>query len=221
MVLLRMPSWASDVVDEDQEVDSWADLARAQLRRQGADWWEQYEEGDVLAVEDRESFSQAWPGNKRFVLFVDEERLALFSEEGLPVHVPEDTPQGLISMAAWEVEFASNKGEYYRIPPSSSCENAAILPDFSAAYTTELDAAKIDTNIGWLQPRDDEDQGDAVCCIRLHTVPPLATLASSHDPLRLWAALRIASEASKRQAQAQRLRCRRKAVIEFASFARR
>ena len=145
-------------------------------------WWDEYEEGDVLAVEDRDTFAQPWPGNKRFVLFIDEDRLALFSEEGIPVNEPDDTPDGLVTMGAWQNEFASNTGDYYCIPPSSSCENESVIPDFSAAYTAELDAAKLDSNIGWLPPRDDEDLGDAVCCIRLCTVPQLATLASYWPP---------------------------------------
>ena len=116
MVRLMMPSWALAVDCEDTDVESWDQMVREQLRRQGADWWEQYEEGDVLAVEDRTTWTQPWPGNKRFVLFVDDERLALFDDEGWPVDIPNETPDGLITRAEWECEFASNTGDYYRIP---------------------------------------------------------------------------------------------------------
>ena len=136
MVLLRMPRWAYDLDYDDTEVVSWGDLARAQLQRQGT-WWDQFEEGDCLAIEDRESFSQPWPGNRRFVVYVDQdERLALFSEEGHPVDRPDSTPDGLLKMSAWDMEFTISGDYYYRLPPASSCEHTPILPDFSVAYTS-------------------------------------------------------------------------------------
>ena len=163
MVLLRMPRWAYDLDYDDTEVVSWGDLARAQLQRQGT-WWDQFEEGDCLAIEDRESFSQPWPGNRRFVVYVDQdERLALFSEEGHPVDRPDSTPDGLLKMSAWDMEFTISGDYYYRLPPASSCEHMPILPDFSVAYTAELDADAIDACIGYLQPCDDD--GDAAAPI--------------------------------------------------------
>ena len=49
-VMLRMPSGTCD----DLEVDQWQVLARQQLTRP-ADAWEQLEEGDVYALEERQA----------------------------------------------------------------------------------------------------------------------------------------------------------------------
>ena len=167
MVLLRMPGWALAL--DCEEVDSWDQMAREQLRRQGAAWWEQYEEGDVLAVEDRTTWSEAWPGNKRFVLFVNDDQLALFSDEGWPVH-DDETPEGLITTAEWDCEFASNQGDYYRIPPASSCEQPAQQPDLSVLFSAELASAEIDAQIGVMPPRDD-DLGDPAVTERVAPAP--------------------------------------------------
>ena len=154
MVRLTMPAWAIAVDCEDTDVDSWDQMVRQQLRRQGADWWEQYEEGDVLAVEDRTTWSQPWPGNRRFVLFVDDERLALFDDEGWPVDDPRETPGGLITRAEWDCEFASNMGDYYRIPPASSLSNpTAGPPDLAAFFSAEVEGAALEQQIGMLPPQ--------------------------------------------------------------------
>ena len=172
MVLLRMPGWALALDCEDTEVDSWDQMAREQLRRQGAAWWEQYEEGDVLAVEDRTTWSEAWPGNKRFVLFVNDDQLALFSDEGWPVNEPEETPDGLITSGEWDCEFASNQGDYYRIPPASSCEQPAEELDLSETFSAELAAAELDAQIGVMPPRDDDPGVDATVTERVGCVTP-------------------------------------------------
>ena len=147
-----MPAWAKAAGEEDVEVDCWEVLARKQLAA-SPETWEDLEAGHILAVEDRESFTQPWPGNRRFVVIVDDERVALFDENGAAFHDEDESPDGLVLFSTFDREFAANTGDYYRIPPESSVFDCTTpLPDFAAAYGAEVEAADLEQQIGMLPP---------------------------------------------------------------------
>ena len=132
MVLLVMPEWAKAADAEDFEVDSWEALARRQLSY-SHETWETVEEGDILAVECRDACYYPWPGNRRFVVVMDSDRVVLFDEHGAVWHDPDESPDGLVKASTFNLEFAgNNEGNYYRIPPASSLDPTTELPDFAA-----------------------------------------------------------------------------------------
>ena len=150
-VTLVMPDWANEEGAEDEEVDSWDRLARKQLAATEATW-ESLEEGNILAVEFRESRNDPWPGTKLFVVILDQAVL-LFDESGAVFNDEDESPDGLVKLETFNREFAGNKGDYFRIPPESSvCDPTAILPDFAAAYGAEVEAAALEQQIGMLPP---------------------------------------------------------------------
>ena len=133
-VTLRMPAWAKELGAFDFDVDCWDTLARKQLAA-SEETWETLDIGHVLAVEDRESFSKPWPGNRRFVWILDDEQLVLFDEHGAVLHEEDESPDGCVSRGTFDREFAGNKGDYYRIPPESSVRDCtATYVDLAAAY---------------------------------------------------------------------------------------
>ena len=151
-VTLVMPAWAKAADAEDFEIDCWEELARKQLAAD-PETWENLEEGHILAVEDRESIKQPWPGNRRFVVILDDERVILFDEHGAAFHDEDDSPDGLVLFSTFERQFAANNGDYFRIPPESSlCNFTTTLPDFAAAYGAEVEAAELEQQIGMLPP---------------------------------------------------------------------
>ena len=132
-VTLRMPAWAKELGAFDFDVDCWDTLARKQLAA-SEETWEILEVGHILAVEDRESFTQPWPGNRRFVWILDDEQLVLFDEHGAILHEEDESPDGCVRRGTFDREFAGNKGDYYRIPPESSVRDCtATYVDLAAA----------------------------------------------------------------------------------------
>ena len=151
-VTLRMPAWAKELGAFDFDVDCWDTLARKQLAA-SEETWEILEVGHILAVEDRESFTQPWPGNRRFVWILDDEQLVLFDEHGAILHEEDESPDGCVRRGTFDREFAGNKGDYYRIPPESSVRDCpATYVDLAAAYGAWVDEALLDEKIGWLPP---------------------------------------------------------------------
>ena len=104
----------------------WADLAREQLSYVSTAW-SNMEEGDVLALEDRNAFTEEWPGRRVFVV-LDTEDALVFTESGEPIHEPsnfvENGRQPLHGDHGFLAEFNRGDGDYYRIPPKESCLEA-------------------------------------------------------------------------------------------------
>ena len=113
------PSAEAGYEGDPQECDSWEELARAQLNLP-PDF--EPEEGDVLALEDRDCFITEWPSRRVFVL-VGFDCIYLFDENGTVIDDPENfVPNGRqdhLGDHGFINEFRSGDN-YYRLPPATS-----------------------------------------------------------------------------------------------------
>ena len=87
MVVLRMAGATGDLDDYEVE-SSWLELARSQADRTEPITLSSLEEGDCLAMWDRNNFTEEWPGREVFVL-MDSDSVLVFDAGGQIVDEPE------------------------------------------------------------------------------------------------------------------------------------
>ena len=100
--------------DCDAESDyAWDELASAQLSRES---WGVLDEGDVLALLDRNCITEEW--SRRCFVLIDTDHAYIFDEQGIPIHDPGNFVtmgcQPLHGAQGFYDEFDGGKGDDYK-----------------------------------------------------------------------------------------------------------
>ena len=106
--------------DDDYDVgQNWVQMAEEQCNR-GSIGFNTLEEGDVLAMWDRNLFTSDWPGRRVFVLLYSEQSVFVFDEHGVAIDEPESFVvggrQALRGDNSFEQEWGDGSDYYYCVP---------------------------------------------------------------------------------------------------------
>ena len=123
------------------EIEPWTTLLRRNMQGSGEDLvppvFQQLEEGDCLAMEDRNNWDHEWPGRRVFVL-LGLENVLVFDEQGCPVDEPDFYVPGGVQPLRGDNSFETDWQEgYYRIP--LPCEQAPADATEEDGEETEAD----------------------------------------------------------------------------------
>ena len=159
MVLLRTAGLGVEMEDG-FEVEAWPELLKVQMTGSAtaptAPTFAELEEGDCLAMEDRNVYAAEWPGRRIFVLF-SETTVLVFSEDGNPIDEPDDGVSGGVQNIQGDIGFKCDwEQEYYRIPPAAAVvvEEQVQQPEQSPELGGDDDDAN---GTGGLQRPDAEE----------------------------------------------------------------
>ena len=106
--------------DDDYDVgQNWVQMAEEQCNR-GSIGFNTLEEGDVLAMWDRNLFTSDWPGRRVFVLLYSEQWVYVFDEHGVAIDEPDSFVvggrQALRGDNSFEQEWGDGSDYYYCVP---------------------------------------------------------------------------------------------------------